>query len=82
MSIENWPKQNDKVLQMIKLEANLWVNKDIMAVAQKQAYASAGMSESYIKPYSLLSHQPLLCGLMLLRLNLRMQETGTILVNA
>jgi hypothetical protein len=82
MSIENWPKQNDKVLQMIKLEADLWVNKDTIAVAQKKVFNSAGLSEEYMKPYSLLSRQPLLCGLMLFRLNLLMQEAGTTLVNA
>jgi hypothetical protein len=82
MSIENWPRQNDKSLEMIKLEADLWVNKDTIAVATKKIFNSAGLPESYIKPYSLLSRPPLLCGLMLFRLNLRMQEAGTILVNA
>lgn len=82
MSVETWPKQNDKFLQMIKLEADLWVNKDTIAVAQKKVFNSAGLSESYIKPYSLISRQPILCGLMLFRLNLRMQEAGTTLVNA
>jgi hypothetical protein len=82
MSIETWPKQNDRILQMIKLEADLWVNKDILSVATKKLYNSVGLPESYIKPYSLLSRQPILCGLLIFRLNLRMQEVGTTLVNA
>jgi hypothetical protein len=77
MSVETWPKENDKFLQMIKLEADLWVNKDTLSAAQKKIFKSAGLPESDIKPYSLLSRQPIVCGLMLFRLNLRMQEAGT-----
>lgn len=82
MSVETWPKENDQFLQMLKLEADLWVNKDTLSTAQKKIFKSQGLPESNIKPYSLFSRQPILCGLFLFRLNMRMQEAGSILVNA
>jgi len=67
---------------VIKLEADLWINKDTIAVAQKKVFSSAGLSEECMKPYSLLSWQLLLCGFMLFHLNLIMQDAGITLVNA
>jgi hypothetical protein len=82
MSIDTWPKENDKILQYIRTETEEWINSDIYFPAQQQLFKSTKLPPSIIRPYSLFSRHPLLCGLMLFRLNMRLEEAGITLVNA
>lgn len=82
MSIDTWPKQNDQVLQTIKSEVDAWINRDAYYPSKKRQYKAGNLDVSLIQPYSLLSRQPLLCGLLLFRLNMLLQDTGITLVNA
>jgi hypothetical protein len=82
MSIDTWPKQNDQMLQYFKSEVDAWINKDAYFPSKKRQFQANKLDVSTIPPYSLFSKQPLLCGLLLFRLNMLLQDTGITLVNA
>jgi hypothetical protein len=86
MSIKNWPQKNDKNLQMIKQETDCWINKDIFAdvfaKSRRRFFKGINVTMPDKRPYAFLSRQPILCGMLLFRLNMRLQEVGVLLVNA
>ncbi|RDW57796.1 hypothetical protein BP5796_12597 [Coleophoma crateriformis] len=82
MLIDNWPKQNDMIIQRIRSEVETWITKDVYSPLQKQLFKANKLPTDAIQPYSLFSRHPLLCGVMLFRLNLNLQELGVTLVNA
>jgi hypothetical protein len=82
MWLENWPEENDKALRILKLEADMWVNQDYCAFFQKKLLKAVNLPESSVRPYGLLSRHPILCGLMMFRLNLKLQEAGVTVVTA
>lgn len=81
MSIDTWPTQNDQVLQYIKSEVDAWINKDAYFPSKKRQFQASKLDVSTIPPYSLFSKQPLLCGLLLFRLNMLLQDTGVALAH-
>ncbi|CAM6128099.1 unnamed protein product [Calypogeia fissa] len=93
MSFETWPEfskqwmeatqvQADEMFRNFKLEADLWVNRDALATSRQMGLRKLNLPESPVRPYSLLSRHPLLCGLLLFRLNLNLQECGIFVVNS
>jgi hypothetical protein len=70
------------LLENIMIEAEEWINQDIYSLAHQKLFKDSKSQAALIQPYSLFSRQPFLCGLMLFRLNMRLQEAGIVLVNA
>ncbi|CAK1366228.1 unnamed protein product [Cercospora beticola] len=76
--IDTWAPTNDEVLRMIKETANFWVLDDIMTNLPLPVPEGAPKMPSFY----LLKNHPVLAGLLLFHLNLRVQDAGISLCNA
>ena len=76
-SINVWDAQNDQALRQIQTFAWNWAMTDMMAKA-----AARGSGTVNSRPSHLLKNHPILCGLMVFRLNLLMNDAGIALCNA
>jgi hypothetical protein len=80
MYIVNWGKNNDRFLKQIMEECELWIKNDFLDPVRTAAYRNLGFDKG--GTFVLLKRHPVLCGMMLFRLNVIMQDTGITLVNA
>ena len=80
MHIENWPKANDKLLGLYLWEWDQWIKSDFLDPLRSKTFAGLGLSKR--ANFVLLKTHPVLCGMMLFRVNLNMQHAGLTLVNA
>ncbi len=81
MHVSTWPKSNDKVLEHIIFDCQIWIDQDFLEPIRATVYSQAALP----KPsgtHVLLKRHPLLCGMMLFRLSIVMQNLGITLVNA
>lgn len=75
--IANWPAQNDKVLRDIQKLAKEWTQEDRVGIATVK-----GVSNVRTRPYHLLKNHPVLCGLLIFRLNILLNDSGINFCNA
>lgn len=80
MSIVNWPESNDKLLEFYLIEWKQWMVTDLLDPLRTKTFGQLG--ESKRGNFVLLKNHPVLCGIMLFRLNLNMQHSGILLSNA
>ncbi|MCJ1231126.1 hypothetical protein MMC12_007802 [Toensbergia leucococca] len=65
-----WPFEKDRLLYFVEL-IDLWISRDVLLLKRKAGYmARPG------KPYHLLSQHPMMCGIMMFSLELKMQQAG------
>ncbi|OCK73014.1 hypothetical protein K432DRAFT_430786 [Lepidopterella palustris CBS 459.81] len=79
LSIENWPKSNDRALLDIRDRINAFVKVDPIANAKRLLGVRGDVPS---KPFLLYERHPLLCGLMTFSLKALFQETGIAFANA
>ncbi|KAI9051967.1 hypothetical protein LZ554_004221 [Drepanopeziza brunnea f. sp. 'monogermtubi'] len=78
-----WPPKNDWIIQDIIEETDAWINEDFFLRLQRIAYADTpDFRPATTLPRAFLLRNPLFCGLLQFRLNLRMEEVGSAVVNA
>lgn len=75
----NWAKQNDGVLRQVKAVIETFIEKDWYLSCLKADVMRPGAE---VVDYALYKAHPMLCGVLVFHLNLRMQELGLILMNA
>lgn len=80
MHIGNWPKSNDKPYEFCIWELDQWVKSDPLDRRRSKTYEELGYSKG--GNFVLLKMHPVLCGMMLFRVNLNLQFLGLTLVNA
>jgi len=80
MHIVNWPKSNDRLLELNLWEWNQWILTDFLDPSRSKTFAQLGYSKR--GNYVLLKTHPVLCGMMLFCINLNMQHLGITLCNA
>ncbi|GIZ47422.1 hypothetical protein CKM354_001051300 [Cercospora kikuchii] len=73
-----WAPANDEVFRMIKETAEQWALEDTIAKIQLPVSRRAPKMESFY----LLKNHPVLAGLLMFQLNLRLQDAGITLCNA
>ncbi|KAI5365443.1 hypothetical protein Slin15195_G049800 [Septoria linicola] len=78
MSISTWARQNDEVFRQIKAMAQDWALEDKIAKLPLTIPKGAPRKQSFY----LLSNHPVLTGLFVFSLKLRMEEAGITLCNA
>ncbi|KAL2071993.1 hypothetical protein VTL71DRAFT_11336 [Oculimacula yallundae] len=82
MHIGHWPKHNtnEQLLIAVDWEMNQYILTDFLDPLRETAYQNNGLTKK--GSHVLLKRHPVLCGLMLFRTNLIMQQVGLALVNA
>ncbi|TVY20665.1 hypothetical protein LARI1_G001186 [Lachnellula arida] len=80
MHIGNWPKSNDKAYEFCIWELDQWVKSDLLDRLRSKTFEELGYSKG--GNFVLLKMHPVLCGMMLFRVNLNLQYLGLMLVNA
>jgi len=80
MHIVNWPKSNDKVLEHSIWEWDQWILSDHLDPPRSKVFSR--LREPKRGKFVLLRTHPVLCGLMLFRIKLILQESGLTLANA
>ncbi|TVY35480.1 hypothetical protein LSUB1_G004598 [Lachnellula subtilissima] len=80
MHLDSWPKSNDNALEFCLWELDHWIKSDTLDPLRSNTFAELGFSKR--GNFVLLKMHPVLCGLMLFRVNLNMQYIGLALVNA
>ncbi|TVY78229.1 hypothetical protein LSUE1_G004193 [Lachnellula suecica] len=73
MYLSTWPKANDDILKLHLWECDQWILTDVLGPLRSETYASLGYPSR---------GEYVLCGMMLFRSSLIMQEVGMSLVNA
>lgn len=76
-SINNWPAQNDEVFRQVSSLAKDWTTVDRVGKAIVK-----GVGNVRPQPYHLLRGHPVLCGLLMFRLNMALNDGGIHLCNA
>jgi hypothetical protein len=64
------------VIQATIREVECWIKKDFTEPQRSNIFREHGHEESLIESYAYLRRHPLLCGLMIFRLSLTMNELG------
>ena len=74
MQIVGWPKKNNEWLEHIISECQQSITSDFLGPARSLAYKQLGEDKG--GNFTLFKRHPILCGMMLFRLNLVMQDLG------
>ncbi|KAI9738395.1 MAG: hypothetical protein M1834_008898 [Cirrosporium novae-zelandiae] len=74
-----WPKRNDRGLEQIKEMIDFWITRDNLYEVKKHAAPVQSMDH---QEFSFYERHPLVCGLLMFNVNLKMQEAGITFVNA
>jgi hypothetical protein len=80
MQIASWPKTNQQLMDTYLWEWKQWITTDFLDDFRSKSLAKFGRSKG--GEYVLLRRHPILCGMMLFRLKLDMQQSGIMLCNA
>ncbi|KAL8243570.1 hypothetical protein R6Q59_009828 [Mikania micrantha] len=75
----HWPKQNNQVLREVKTTIEMFIEKDWFLSCMKKDIMR---TDATVADYALYKSHPVLCGVLVFHLNIRMQELGLILMNA
>ncbi|KAF2172731.1 hypothetical protein M409DRAFT_49268 [Zasmidium cellare ATCC 36951] len=70
-SVDVWTPEHDELLQHLRTFADAWTQKDNMAPLFRSEYEKMGVSRT---PYLFLKRHPVLCGLLIYRMNTQLQE--------
>ena len=73
-----WPAEGDEFIQSITSTVDTWVLKDPFFEARKKRRAPG---QDAMEPHAFLRQHPILCGLTMLNLQMRMQTIGIQLIN-
>lgn len=76
-----WPNEGDEEIRRIRELIKLHIEDDPLVHLRNAAELEAGRSKTSGSEHLLFQRNPLLCGLMMFQLNLRMQTIGQALVN-
>lgn len=76
---ENWPSGNNIILRQVQQIIEDFIENDWFLSCMRKDIQRAGNTT---EDYALYKSDPLLCGVLVFHLNIRMQELGLILMNA
>ena len=82
MQIVNWPKSNDKVLENIIMDCEMYARADFLDAVRTKTYSQLGLAKPSDSTFVLLKRHPVLCGMILFRLKLQVQEAGITIAGA
>ena len=82
LRIENWPESNDQGLIQILIRIRDWVKTDAVQNARTELTRSSGFQSPAAKPFLLLKHHPLYCGLLSYSIKALAQDASILFVNA
>lgn len=80
MQIGLWPKSQDKFLDVCLWEWNFWIISDVLDPPRSATFADVGYPKR--GNFVLLKTHPVLCGMMIFSIKLKLHYFGLALVNA
>lgn len=80
MQLDSWATQNNKTMELVILECTMFIEQDFLDTAREVIYDNAGLTRT--GDFVLLKRNPVLCGMVMFRLNILIHELGIVVANA